>query len=106
MSLDIYLQKTEEVYWGNITHNLGKMASETMLYYPLWRPEEIGIEFAGELVPFLIVGLKLLEDNKEKLIKEHSPANGWGTYEGLLAFTKEYLKACVENPDALIRVSR
>jgi len=107
MSLDVYLESpyTDEAYWANITHNLGAMASEAMLYYPLWRPEEIGITTARELVPFLRAGLMLMHSNKEKLEKLN-PDNGWGDYEGLLRFTQNYLRACGEYPDAKIRCSR
>src|SRR5260221_6791232 len=39
-----------EVYWANITHNLGLMARECGLYEPLWRPVENGITHARQLV--------------------------------------------------------
>jgi hypothetical protein len=33
-------EDSETVYSANITHNLGKMAEEAMLYNCLWRPDE------------------------------------------------------------------
>lgn len=38
--------------------------------------------------------------------KKLNPANGWGDYDGLLAFVAAYLEACMEHPDATVRVSR
>jgi len=40
------------------------------------------------------------------MLKKHNPKNGWGDYEGLVRFVKEYLKACIDYPDAEIKVSR
>jgi CCR4-NOT transcription complex subunit 1 len=38
--------------------------------------------------------------------KQWNPENGWGSYEGLLNFVAEYRNACLDNPDAELRVSR
>lgn len=46
MSLDVYLEGPpvpQDVFWANITHNLGRMADEAGIYKHLWRPEEIGM---------------------------------------------------------------
>lgn len=94
-----------EVYWGNITHNLGSMAAAAGIYKHLWRPEEIPITRAKELIEPLEAGLKLLKDEPNTFRKFNSP-NGWGTYEGLVRFVEEYLAACKENPDARVSVSR
>lgn len=95
-----------EDYAGfNITHNLTKMAEEAQLYESLWRPEEIGIEFAHQLIPSLKKGLAVLLSNQEHFEKFNSP-NGWGNYDGFVAFVSRYLEACERNPTAKIRVSR
>jgi len=94
-----------EVYWANITHNLGKMASEAGIYEALWRPEEIAAKKAADLIGILADGLGTLKSNPEKF-KAFNPANGWGDYGGLVSFVEKYLTACKENPEALIRVSR
>jgi len=107
MSLDVYLEKVEpcEVYSDNITHNLNVMAKEAGLYFALWRPDEVGLTRAKELIPLLTDGLyKLIEDPER--FKAMNPINGWGDYDGLVAFVSEYLKACIANPDARVRVSR
>lgn len=107
MSLDVYLVETQpvDVYWANITHNCGKMASEAGIYQHLWRPEELGITKASELIEPLAQGLFLLESDPERF-KKFNPENGWGSYEGLVKFVKAYHKACIDHPNAELRISR
>lgn len=107
MSLDIYLNVVAEteVYTANITHNLGKMAKECGIYYQLWRPEEIGVSFAGDLIKPLEQGLFLLKSQPD-IFKKLEPENGWGNYESFIVFVTKYLEACRENPEAKIVVSR
>lgn len=107
MSLDVYLSSGDGLdYSANITHNLGMMADEAGIYEALWRPEEIGLKTARELIEPLRAGLvRLLTEDREKFL-QHSPKNGWGTYDGLVEFVSSYLRACEENPDATVSVSR
>lgn len=93
------------VYERNITHNLTKMADEAGIYQHLWRPEELGITKAKELIEPLTNGLYLLESDPARFEK-HNPENGWGDYEGLCDFVKSYLGACKEYPEATIGISR
>lgn len=107
MSLSVYLTAVRPtcVFDWNITHNLGKMAAEAGLYQCLWTPEEIGVETADHLIPYLIYGLGLLEANP-LYFKQFNPPNNWGDYEGFVQFVRTYLAACRLNPDAKIEVSR
>jgi hypothetical protein len=107
VSLDVHLSvvRPVEVYWRNITHNLNRMADEAGIYKHLWRPDEIGVSRAGDLIQPLRDGLAVLESDPERF-KQFNPANGWGSYEGLVDFVREYLAACEANPDAEIEVSR
>ena len=107
MSLDVYLMETKptEVYSANITHNLGKMAKEAGIYEYLWRPEELGITKASELIKPLTDGYELLVNDPEKF-KQYDSPNGWGKYEHFLPFVKQYIDACVANPYAEVKVSR
>ena len=112
MSLDIYLIATRptEVFEGNITHNLNAMAREAGLYLALWRPEELWPErtvkpTAADIAPLLEAGLMLLKANPARF-RAFNPDNGWGDYEGLVDVVEKYLRACRENPDATIEVSR
>lgn len=118
MSLDVYLMDTKKcpkcghpveteqvVFDQNITHNLTKMASEAGIYYPLWRPEEVNLYKAEDLIPFLKAGLYLLRSQPEHF-KKFDAENGWGLYIHFVPWVESYLNACIEHPDAVIRVSR
>jgi hypothetical protein len=97
--------KTNEVYWANITHNLYKMAEAAGIDAHLWRPDEIKITKAKELIEPLRQGLHNLKSEPERY-KKFNPENGWGSYDGLVKFVENYLNACYEYPDADVEVSR
>ena len=113
MSLDITLSdnccescgRSDEVYSANITHNLGTMARETVLYGVLWRPEQNGIVFARDLIKPLEDGIRKMEDDPE-LFKLLGDTNGWGTYEQFLPWLRVLLAACEDNPNAKVEASR
>ena len=93
------------VYSANITHNLGDMADAAGIYKPLWRPEEIGIVKAGELIEPLSEGLAKLKAEPGRF-KEFNVSNGWGLYEHFVPFVEQYLEACKAYPNATVSVSR
>ncbi|MBU0846944.1 hypothetical protein KKH23_07100 [Patescibacteria group bacterium] len=122
MSLDVYLnssttikseceycgseyEKIKEFYHANITHNLGTMAEAAGIYKHLWRPEELEITTAKELIAPLTEGLKKLKGNPD-FFKQYNASNGWGVYEHFVPFVEDYLNACIEFPDAIIEISR
>lgn len=106
MSLDVYLTKNgNELYSSNITHNLGVMAREAGIYQCLWRPEEVGLTLAWQLVEPLTKGVLLLATEKARFEKFNAP-NGWGLWEHFLPFCADYLQACKDYPDATVNVSR
>ncbi len=107
MSLDVTLSVPGmvTVYDANITHNLGKMASEAGIYQHLWRPEEIGISFAKQLIEPLREGLALLKSDPERF-KAFDAPNGWGTYKHFVPFVENYLEACETHPDAKVEADR
>lgn len=106
MSLDVYLSmEGEGVYWDNITHNLGNMASKANIYMPLWRPEEICATHAKHLITPLTEALADLRSDPEHY-KQFNAENGWGLYEHFVPFVEKYLEACKAYPDAVVRVSR
>ena len=90
----------DEYFWhGNITHNMGKMASavlvpgtEMSLYDLLWRPDELGFTVAGHAYyRESVLGCFLfLRRHREELLP-FNPENGWGNYDQLLAFTLDFL---------------
>jgi hypothetical protein len=101
----VELGESHEVFWKNITHNLGSMAKAAEIYNHLWRPEEIGVTSAHQLIEPLRVGLDHLQSMPDKF-RAFNPKNGWGTYELLVTFVQVYLHACETYPDASVRVSR
>lgn len=122
MSLDVYLysevsqlpepgQEWEsenyyQLYWANITHNLGKMAQSAGCYVACWRPEEISLDCrASDIRPSLTKAIADMEARPEHYTQFNSP-NGWGTYENFLPWLKRYEFACRMNPTAKVRVSR
>lgn len=107
MSLDVWLTAVvpSNVFDYNITHNLGKMAEAAGIYQHLWRPEELNITKASELIEPLKTGLELLKSDPLRF-EEFNPENGWGDYRGLVEFVEKYLAACIEYPEAEISISR
>jgi len=125
MSLDVYLtgkpievncvcqccnnehtrKSTEEFYSSNITHNLAVMAEEAGIYKHLWRPEEIGITKAAQLIRPLCDSLALMKADKPRFEK-YNAKNGWGLYEHFVPWVEKYLAACEQNPEADVNVSR
>lgn len=107
MSLDVSLIEVREttIYVRNITHNLNKMADEAGIYEHLWRPEEVGITKAWQLIEPLREGLAMLLSDPERF-KKFNPKNNWGDYDGLVDFVREYLAACEDSPNASVMVSR
>lgn len=98
-------RETNEVFTKNITHNLSPMAKEAGLYKAIWRPDEIGVTHAKQLIPLLESDLKGLKQHPE-IYKKMNPDNGWGDYKGLVIFADDYLAACKKYPDARVEVSR
>jgi len=120
MSLDIFLTRKkwvsydggkthtvedETVYEANITHNLAAMADKAGLYKYLWRPEELGINKAKELVEPLTKGLADMKA-RPKYYKKFNASNGWGLYKHFVPWIERYLEAAKEYPDANIEVGR
>ena len=107
MSLDVYLtaMRPVEVYTANITHNLNRMAEEAGIYQHLWRPEEIDIHTAEQLIEPLRAGLALLESDEPRF-RKFDASNGWGRYEHLVEFVREYLAACEQDPNAKVSIWR
>ncbi len=89
----------------NITDNLGAMADAAGVYKHLWRPEEVDVTKASQLIEPLKDGLATLQSDPAKFCALN-PKNGWGNYENLMEFVTDYLAACIRMPEANVRVSR
>lgn len=113
MSLDVYLEEMQPVgvYDANITHNLGKMASQVKvsdtltLYDILWHADEHGFTQAEQIAELLDVGFNELLADPDRY-KQFNPPNGWGTYDNLVNFVYKYRNACWDHPQASIKISR
>lgn len=125
MSLDIYLTQGDDqieecwnchgtgkmnrgpevIYRDNITHNLTELAEVVGLYQACWRPEEIGITKANQLIPLLRAGLEKLRKDPKGCRAFDSPS-GWGTYDKFVPWVEKYLKVCEEHPEADVKVDR
>lgn len=97
--------EVDYLYSANITHNLGAMAEEAGIYKHLWRPEEINITKAAQLIEPLEAAMKLMIADPARFIK-HNAKNGWGLYHNFVPFVQRYLAACREHPGAVVEVSR
>ena len=97
--------ENDDVYSANITHNLNTMAEAAGIYECLWRPDEIGITLAAQLIDPLSHGLQELCRDPERF-RSLNPPNGWGSYEVLVSFVEKYLLACIKYPEATVEVSR
>lgn len=94
-----------EVFWANITHNLGNMADEAGIYGCVWRPEENGVESAGQLIEPLTKAIADMKARPKHYEKFNSP-NGWGLYENFVPWLERLLEACTAWPDAEVYSSR
>jgi hypothetical protein len=81
------------------------MAGEAGIYGVLWRPEDVGITIASQLIEPLTGGLEILKLDPARF-RAFNPSNGWGSYENLITFVERYLAACRENPNAMVSVWR
>lgn len=95
----------QELFSANITHNLNKMAAEAGIYEVLWRPEEIGITTAGQMIEPLDKGIELLESDPARF-ERFNASNGWGLYEHFVPFVRRVLEAAREFPEATVEAWR
>lgn len=114
MSLDVTLTKTmpTEVYTSNITHNLGRMAEQVVVWPSnltlrdvLWYPREKGLYYARDIAEMLDEAYRILLADPDRF-RKFNPENGWGDYDTLCVFVYKYRNACWDNPEAEIGVSK
>lgn len=122
--METFAPEKEELFWANITHNLGKMADAAGIYEALWRPymlhkdykhfdiydEEYEFEksvtiYAKDIVDIVEKGLKKMKNKPEYYAKFNSP-NGWGLYENFVPWVERYLEALKEYPESIVEVDR
>lgn len=122
--METFTPENEQLYWANITHNLGKMAEAAGIYDALWRPyrlhkdykhfdiyeEEMAFEdavsiYSSDIVDTVEKGYKKLKSKPEYFSKYNSP-NGWGMYEHFVPWVERYLEALKQYPEAKVLVDR
>lgn len=122
--METFTPENEQLFWANITHNLGKMADEADIYEALWRPyrlhkdykhfniyeDEIDFEesvniYAKDIIDIVEKGLKKMKENPQHYTKFNSP-NGWGTYENFVPWIEKYLEALKKYPESKVLVDR
>lgn len=102
-----YVYETDELWHGNITHNLNKMADQVpignySLYMYLWRPEEINFNYVTtEYLEGIFKGLVYLRSHKDELLEFQPPIDPetgerWGTYEQLVGFCTSLVNTLCE----------
>lgn len=101
----VYEYESDTLFSANITHNLNTMAEEAGIYQHLWRPGELDITLASQLIDPLREGLHRLKSDPERF-EALNPKNGWGSYDGLVEFVDKYLDACYQYPDATVEADR
>lgn len=111
MSLDIYLDGAscdhckrggEEVFSANITHNLRRMWDEASVCDALYESQG---KTAASILPALESGLAVMQADPARFEAFNAP-NGWGLYKHAVPWLAEVVRACRENPAAVVRVSR
>lgn len=82
----------------NITYNLGPMLRAAGL--PDW--EALRGAPASETAGMLDGVARQLRADRDRLVAEYSPDNGWGDWDRALKFTEEFRDACMAHPKATI----
>lgn len=92
---------SQEVYWDVITTHLEPMAKEAGVADQLWRPGQLGVTVAAQLVEPLENGLALLKSDPARF-EPFNTTYGFGRYESFVAFVERYLENCKQWPDAKV----
>jgi len=84
------------VFDKNVGGSLEDLAISADLYQYIWRPDEIGIDKASQLLGPLITGYQRLKEHKTWSVQ----------YDRLCCLVSEYIIVCGEHPDATVTVWR
>lgn len=104
MSWDVTLYHDEElkneIEWvGNYTSNVIDMYVDAMGH----SLRSIHGMQSAEVIDTLSAGVVNMLGDADKYIAMN-PANGWGSYEGALAYLTKILDACKARPESYVRV--
>jgi hypothetical protein len=84
---------------GNYTYNISGMHEKAMGY----RLSQLNGKSVKDIIPILREGIKQMQDNPE-VYKAMNPENGWGNYEGALAYLQTILDNAVKHPATFLDV--
>lgn len=102
MSADIWLEADCcSAHDHNVTHNLAPMFREAGVD---WHDYKGGDRTAAALLREVATALSNLVDQPERF-RRMDPPNGWGSYEGAVAFLARLAVDCIRHPDAIVQVS-
>ncbi len=90
--------------WRNYTSNVSPMWTEAMVGNNLGDLIEAA-ETNADLIPMLRLGIANMEDHPDRF-RAMNPRNGWGDYEGALAYLRWMLAMCEAVPGGNVEVSR
>jgi len=82
----------------NVTYNLGEMLRAAG--FPDWHAL-IGAPCSEAAGPLAAVAERMRAD-RDRLVAEYTPENGWGTFEWALEFVEGLAADCAANPKAVI----
>jgi len=100
MSYDISLvHEVEDIDVGNMTYNVSPMFSDALGH--VFR--DYDGKRAGDIIDELLAGIEKMTADPDRY-KAKNPENGWGSYEGALAYLVRLYKACLEYPESIVRV--
>lgn len=85
----------------NVTYNLGPMLRAAG--FPAW--DALRGAPASEAAGVLDGVSKRLRADRERMVAEFSPGNGWGDWNWAVEFTETFRDACAANPKATIGAS-
>jgi hypothetical protein len=89
-----------DLFDRNITHNVSPMWSRAGVYEALYKSRD---KTAADVVDVVRAGVQTMEREPDEF-RKLNPPNGWGDYNGALAFLRAFLTACEAHPKAKIGV--
>lgn len=93
-----------EVFDSNYTSNCSQMWDTAGCRLRDWAYDKAAGRTAATLIEPLRTAIKTMADDPKRFIAME-PDNGWGSYEGALAWLRSILRACEKYPEASVYVS-
>lgn len=85
----------------SFSHNLAPIAKQVGIYYPLWRASACNIFRAEQLIPFLIIAIRIMKKFPGKFDRKDTQDEA-ATEEAFLEKLEELYTDCQINPNAVI----